>query len=512
MKNYMSLHWAKRLLIIIKTFNDADRLNEHLNLPVMKSAVVSLYLFMVCCECLNAQGRIGINTNTPQAMLHVKDSSVLFSLATLPGVAGNPPASGAGVRMMWYAQKAAFRAGEAGATSWNKDSIGIYSFAAGNSIKAKGVSSFAGGENSEALGRASVALGALNKAIGDYSIVAGYNSVASGNYSLALGRQTEASADYSTVLGYGGTASGLASTSLGYFGTAEGSYSTAIGFSSHAEATMTLATGYDTKASGIVSLSAGYRSESIGSYSMAAGFQTRSLPFASLAIGRYNIDTTGNSTDWEANDPVFMIGDGVDEATRSNSFTVLKNGKTSINLDYPLAALSIKGYDGSENNHIQLIDNNTTESGKIFYSGDLFFKNSRVGGDFFFRNDANTNILSLFSTGSMTITGTLTQSSDARLKKNIVPLQSSLKKVTTLNGYHFNWKDASRDKNLQAGFTAQNVESVMPELVNTTTDGTKSVNYIGVIPYLVEAIKELKEQNTELRKEIEALKKNHPVQ
>jgi len=62
---------------------------------------------------LQAQvGKVGINTTTPQAMLHVKDSSVLFNGgAVIPGTPGNPPVSGACVRMMWYPDKAAFRTG-----------------------------------------------------------------------------------------------------------------------------------------------------------------------------------------------------------------------------------------------------------------------------------------------------------------------------------------------------------------------------------------------------------------
>jgi hypothetical protein len=84
------------------------------------------------------QGRIGINTTSPAAMLHVRDSNVVFTgPATLPATPGNPPVSGQGVRMMWYPNKAAFRAGYVNATNWNRDSIGDFSFSAGNDSKAK---------------------------------------------------------------------------------------------------------------------------------------------------------------------------------------------------------------------------------------------------------------------------------------------------------------------------------------------------------------------------------------
>ncbi|MES2797360.1 MAG: tail fiber domain-containing protein [Bacteroidota bacterium] len=106
--------------------------------------------------------------------------------------------------------------------------------------------------------------------------------------------------------------------------------------------------------------------------------------------------------------------------------------------------------------------------------------------------------LKLSSTGNLTISGTLTES-DQRLKKDIKKVEKPLAKIEGLNGYNYHWISNDRDPKLQAGVLAQEVEKVMPELVNEDSTGTKSVNYIGIIPYLIESIKELK-------KEIEILK------
>ncbi len=277
-------------------------------------------LLILCVFAANADaqvGRVGINTTTPSAMLHVKDSAVVFTGSlSLPGTPGNPPVSGGGIRMMWYPQKAAFRAGEAGLTTWDKDSIGNYSFATGFSTKAKGQYTFVTGEQSEAHGIGSVAMGRLNKATGDYSVV--------------LGRQQTALGDNAVTLGYGNIASALASTAIGYFNTAEGPYSTALGFSTKSIGQMSVSTGYDTEAEGIVSFAAGYRSTSIGSYSITAGFQTVSFPYASMAIGRYNIDSIGDSNNWVSTDPVFIIGNGTADNARSNAFVIYKNGNTTL--------------------------------------------------------------------------------------------------------------------------------------------------------------------------------------
>lgn len=114
--------------------------------------------------------------------------------------------------------------------------------------------------------------------------------------------------------------------------------------------------------------------------------------------------------------------------------------------------------------------------------------------------------MSLNSTGNMTISGTLTQNSDSRLKKDIKIVENPLAKITTLNGYNYHWISADRDPKLQVGVLAQEIEKVMPELVNEDSAGTKSVNYTGLIPYLIESVKELSKKNEILEKELNLLK------
>src|SRR5678816_1658638 len=106
-------------------------------------------------------------------MLHVKDSSVVFT-ATLNGSFGAPPVSGSGARMMWYADRVAFRAGQVYGNDWNRDSTGIYSTALGLSNVASGYASLAAGDSNHAKGWGSVALG--------------YMSATSGNFNTAIGQ------------------------------------------------------------------------------------------------------------------------------------------------------------------------------------------------------------------------------------------------------------------------------------------------------------------------------------
>ena len=104
-------------------------------------------------------GNCGISAY-PVARLHVGDSSVLFTApSTLPVTPGNTPVSGAGNRMMWYADKAAFRVGNVINDSWDKDKIGNISFATGSNTQASGITSFAAGNFAFAFGDAAVAMG-----------------------------------------------------------------------------------------------------------------------------------------------------------------------------------------------------------------------------------------------------------------------------------------------------------------------------------------------------------------
>lgn len=129
-----------------------------------------------------------------------------------------------------------------------------------------------------------------------------------------------------------------------------------------------------------------------------------------------------------------------------------------------------------------------------------------AGTQFVFHG-ANTNILTLIGTGNAVLAGTLTQSSDIRLKKNISPIENALSKINQLRGVTYNWIDNSKDNTQQIGFIAQEVEKVFPQLVKTDEKGMKSVAYTNMIPVLLEAIKEQQQQIDELKKMVEHLAK-----
>ncbi|MBL0144779.1 MAG: hypothetical protein IPP48_02500 [Chitinophagaceae bacterium] len=177
---------------------------------------------------LTAQN-VGIGTTTPVAKLHVADESVLFSAsASLPASPVNPPIEGGGRRLMWYVDKAAFRAGIAFGNQWDKDSIGFMSIGLGNSTKAKGESSFASGSGTNATGNFSTAMGAVSTASGNYTTAIGFTANASGDFSVALGSNAKSKGIGSVALG-GNTAFGNYTTSTGYLTKATSDYSFVTG-------------------------------------------------------------------------------------------------------------------------------------------------------------------------------------------------------------------------------------------------------------------------------------------
>jgi hypothetical protein len=93
-------------------------------------------------------------------------------------------------------------------------------------------------------------------------------------------------------------------------------------------------------------------------------------------------------------------------------------------------------------------------------------------------------------------------SSDVSLKDNRKLIESPLDMISKIGGYSFDWnsKAASHLKGHDYGVMANEIESVMPELVTTREDGIKAVRYDGIIPLLIESIKQLKEELDGIRK------------
>lgn len=327
------------------------------------------------------KGRLGIATINPLAGLHVADSSVLFSASgDMPGTAGPAPQQGTGRRMMWYPDKAAFRVGYASGDEWDENNIGNYSFAAGHSTlalesysTALGSGTIAGGIVSTAIGNASAASGDYSTAIGtnaiasgNFSQAMGYNTIASGAASTTMGGATEAQGDYSIAMGRFTKAIGLRSTAMGDSTIASGDHSTGMGYHTIAGGNSSTALGSSTTASGFASTTMGQVTVASGNWSVAAGYNTVAKAINSVSIGIANDDTDSPHPIFPyPDDRLFQIGNG-DYFTRSNAFTVLRNGNTGIGLASPAFPLSFAPLLGDK---ISLWSNSSNSYGFGIQSG-----------------------------------------------------------------------------------------------------------------------------------------------
>ena len=156
------------------------------------------------------------------------------------------------------------------------------------------------------------------------------------------------------------------------------------------------------------------------------------------------------------------------------------------------------------------------------YAGNLLmkFKDGGTEGPPIFLNTSSTDAQigigtstpteALYVMGNIYATGTITELSDVSVKSNVETIENALEMVENLRGVRYNIdSDIANELNTtddqQIGLIAQEVEQVVPEVVNSPEEGFKSVDYSKLTALLIEAVKELKSENKELRERVEKL-------
>lgn len=151
----------------------------------------------------------------------------------------------------------------------------------------------------------------------------------------------------------------------------------------------------------------------------------------------------------------------------------------------------------------------------LWVQGDVSFNSNAsignsviIGGSI--THDANYK---LYVNGDMQATS-YNALSDERWKQQIYTLSGALETVNQLRGVSYYWKNRDingKEKN-QYGLIAQEVEKILPTTITTCSGESsagiyeqKSLNYLAMIPWLVEAVKELTQENTELKQKVSSL-------
>ena len=113
-----------------------------------------------------------------------------------------------------------------------------------------------------------------------------------------------------------------------------------------------------------------------------------------------------------------------------------------------------------------------------------------------FTGNTSGNVTTMnVSTSALTFipsTGTLSATvfnslSDSTLKDNVSPINNALDIINNMSGVGFDWKESGKHS---FGVLAQDMEKIIPDLVGNVNN-LKTVNYDGIIAFLIEAIKEL---------------------
>ncbi len=115
-----------------------------------------------------------------------------------------------------------------------------------------------------------------------------------------------------------------------------------------------------------------------------------------------------------------------------------------------------------------------------------------------------TQTVSAVIGGLATLAGAVIMASDAQLKESVEPLEGSLEKVQAIQGVRWDWKTPPGGifELTPIGFIAQNVESVIPEVVHYDDNGIRRIDYSKLTAVLFEAVKELDAKVGELQKKL----------
>jgi len=268
----------------------------------------------------------------------------------------------------------------------------------------------------------------------------------------------------------------------------------------------------------------------------AANITTGSVIDAADFNDEYNqVQSAFNASTGHTHDGTAAEGAPIEKVGPSQDLVVTASQvrpKTTNTLDLGTSALQYKDgfFDGTVKTDTLTVDENATIAGNLTVSGslslgggglttsavaegsNLYFTNARAraalsGSTGISYNNSTGAITCTIDTpaevglgnlssngnslsGSFTATGNITAYSDERLKENVQTIEGALDKVSQMRGVTYNYKSELNDGQRGTGVIAQEMQQVMPEVVE---DGEYlSVAYGNIVGVLIEAVKELK--------------------
>ena len=234
-----------------------------------------------------------------------------------------------------------------------------------------------------------------------------------------------------------------------------------------------------TDASGDYSTAMGYSTTASGSSSTATGAYTTASDYASTAMGNSTTASGSSST-------------AMGKFTDASGYSSTAMGQNTTASDY--ASVVIGQYNSS--------GSSVTNSAHLFNTANTAFVIGN-GADSSNKSDAFKVMFNGDATVSndLTVSGDVVVSSDARLKSNIVSLGSTLSRLLLIDGKSYEMKGKQK-----IGVLAQDIKEVFRELVSEDANEMLAVNYQGLVPVLINALKEQESKFEKQQAEIEELK------
>ncbi len=220
----------------------------------------------------------------------------------------------------------------------------------------------------------------------------------------------------------------------------------------------TSATGSNAVAMGNGTTASGGRSTAMGSGTIASGNNSTAMGYFTTASGNKTVAMGANTT---ASDYASLV---IGQFNSSGSSVT--NNATSYNTANTAFVIG-NGTSGS-----------LSDAFKVMFNGDTTVSND------------------------LTVNGDVVISSDARLKSNILSLGSTLPKLLQIDGKSYEMKGKQK-----IGVLAQEIKEVFPELVSEDDNEMLAVNYQGLVPVLINALKEQDAKMKEQEKKINRLEK-----
>ena len=220
----------------------------------------------------------------------------------------------------------------------------------------------------------------------------------------------------------------------------------------------------------------------------SAGTITATLEGTADNADNVHVDTSGSNTNFSV---VLSDGAGTTERMRIDSGNNFTYNPSTNELNVP-GKVDCPEFEGTADvaNQIAASETNSAGTQYLLFTSSSGTGNKTVRIDTGLTYNADTNVL---------IVG-----SDERWKDNIQTIDNPLEKVQQLRGVTYEWKDSGERT---YGLIAQEVEKVLPELVNTDEDGYKGVGYQNMVSILIEAVKEQQTQIDALKAKVDELSK-----